>query len=287
MDGTKGLEPRTLGIGSLKIEVYRTREAAGTAAAVAAANSLRQLANGSSMVGVVFATGASQIETLRALTVMPGLPWNNVIGFHMDEYVGISADHPASFRHYMRERLTRRVPIREFHEIDGSDANPEMVCSNYTRLLELHPPQLCLLGIGQNGHLAFNDPSEADFQDPFDVKIVNLDSTCRQQQVGEGWFPDLEAVPRKALTMTIPALFRIPKLIASVPGSSKAHIVIRVVTEPISPLAPLRSCERIRMPPSIWTMSPPPNWTTCSLQSTNASRNCESSSWMLVGYRWR
>lgn len=229
---------RHLQAGTLRIEIHPSREAAGAAAAKAAARSLRELASRTPTVGVIFATGASQIATLHALAATPGLPWNHVIGFHMDEYVGVPPDHPASFRRYLRENLTGRAALRAFHEIDGTQPDLDSVCEAYVRLLRAHNPQLCLLGIGENGHLAFNDPAEADFNDPQDMKLVRLDTECRQQQVAEGWFPDVAAVPEQALTLTIPTLLRVPKLIASVPGPRKAHIVKRTLQDPISTACP-------------------------------------------------
>ncbi|HXJ97011.1 MAG TPA: glucosamine-6-phosphate deaminase [Terriglobia bacterium] len=231
-------EPRHFQVENLKIEVYASRKAAGEAAARAAAESLRQLAKQRAMVGVIFATGASQLETLHALTTIPDLPWNRVAGFHMDEYVGLPADHPASFRRYLRENLTSRAHLAEFHEIDGTVADPEALCREYAAILRSRDPELCLLGIGENGHLAFNDPAEADFSDPQDMKIVSLDAMCRQQQVAEGWFGNLGEVPPRAMTLTIPTLLRVPKLIASVPGGRKARIVRRTIEEPISTACP-------------------------------------------------
>lgn len=221
-------------VDQLKVEIHPDRAAAGEAAARAAVESLHELATRTASIGVIFATGASQLATLRALTAMRDAPWDRVVGFHMDEYLGIAPDHPASFRGYLREHLTRRVPLREFHEIDGAAMHRAETCTEYAKLLRTHDPQLCLLGIGENGHLAFNDPAEAKFWDPADVKVVSLDETCRHQQVEERWFPSLGAVPAQAITLTIPALMRVPKLIVSVPGSRKARIVSRTLDEPIS-----------------------------------------------------
>jgi glucosamine-6-phosphate deaminase len=222
----------------LKVEIHPDQVSAGRAAAQAAAQSLRQLASEQDSIGVVFATGASQLDTLRALIAIPDLPWNKVVGFHMDEYVGIDEGHRASFRRYLRENLTSRVAMRAFYEIDGSSPNPAAVCRDYAGKLRAAAPQLCLLGFGENGHLAFNDPAEADFNDPADVKVVTLDATCRQQQTAEGWFGSIVEVPANAITVTIPALFRIPKLILSVPGKRKALIVRRALTEPIATHCP-------------------------------------------------
>lgn len=218
----------------LKIEVHPTREAAAAAAAQSAAGSLTQLAKANDAFSVIFATGVSQLDTLQVLTQTPGLPWAQIRGFHMDEYVGLSTDHPASFRRYLRDNLTQKVEMKEFFEIDGTASDPEQACKDYAKLLRSANPQLCLLGIGENGHLAFNDPGVADFNDPLDVKIVHLDSVCRLQQAAEGWFGSLEEVPERAMTITIPALFRVPRLIASVPGPRKAAIVRRALQDSIS-----------------------------------------------------
>ena len=139
----------------------------------------------------MFATGNSQFDFLDALVLDDSIDWTHVIGFHMDEYVGLDADHPASFRRYLRERLVERVPIAEFHFIEGDAPDAGAECERYAALLREHPLDLCCLGIGENGHLAFNDPPVADFDDPLDVKVVELDEACRQQQVGEGHFPDV------------------------------------------------------------------------------------------------
>jgi glucosamine-6-phosphate deaminase len=225
---------RHLLVGTLKLEIHLTRKAAGEAAARAAAEELLRLGQLGQDIGVIFATGASQLDTLDALTSIPGLPWDRVQGFHMDEYVGLDENHPASFRRYLREKLTRRVAMRNFFEIDGNARDLNAFSRSYIDKLELAAPQLCLLGIGENGHLAFNDPSEADFSDPLAMKVVSLDNVCRQQQVAEGWFKRLEEVPRQALTLTIPALFKVPRLIVSVPGSRKAEVVRRTLAEPIA-----------------------------------------------------
>ena len=222
----------------LKIEIHPTREAAAAAAAQSAASSLKQLADARAEFAVIFATGASQLDTLQALTQTPGLPWAQIRGFHMDEYVGLSPDHPASFRRYLRDNLARKVHMKEFFEIDGTASDPEQACKQYAALLRAANPQLCLLGIGENGHLAFNDPGVADFNDPLDVKVVQLDTMCRQQQAAEGWFGNLEDVPERAMTITIPALFRVPKLIASVPGQRKAAIIRRTLEDAISTACP-------------------------------------------------
>jgi glucosamine-6-phosphate deaminase len=229
---------KRLQFGTLKVEIHSSSKAAGLEAARAAAKAMAELAQSRGTVGVIFATGASQLAILDALTSLPDIPWNQVRGFHMDEYIGISQDHPASFRRYLRERLTAKVQMKEFFEIDGEAPDPEKTSREYAAKLSSSDPQLCLLGVGENGHLAFNDPMVADFQDPSDVKIVHLDKVCRNQQVKEGWFSTVEEVPERAITLTIPALFRVPRLIVSVPGRRKAKIVRSTLDGPLSTECP-------------------------------------------------
>ena len=229
---------RRFNVGKLKLEIHGSPKAAGEAAARAAASELLRLGRSRDEIGVIFATGASQIETLASLTSVPELPWDRVVGFHMDEYVGLNASHPASFRRYMRERLTKCVAMHAFYEVDGNAEQIQAYCREYACAIERAAPSLCLIGIGENGHLAFNDPGEADFHDPFAMKVVTLDDACRDQQVAEGWFARRDDVPEQALTLTIPALLRVPKLIASVPGPRKASIVRRTINDPISTACP-------------------------------------------------
>jgi glucosamine-6-phosphate deaminase len=218
----------------LNIEIHSSARDVGKAVATYAADILRTLSKERESIGVVFATGASQLAVLEELVAMDNLPWSKITGLHLDEYVGISPDNPGSFRNYLRKHLIQKVKLRAFHEIDGSSSNPAKVCAEYSDLLRTIDPQLCLLGIGENGHLAFNDPGVADFEDPVDVKLVVLDATCREQQAAEGWFKDFDEVPRMALTLTLPAILRIPRLILSVPGRRKADIVRRALEEPVS-----------------------------------------------------
>ncbi len=225
-------------LGTLKLNVYPSREAAGVAAANGAAEALKKLSTSRENIGVIFATGASQLETLRALVKIEGLPWNKVLGFHMDDYINLPKDHPASFLRYLQKYLTEKVAMKEFTPIDGNAPDIEQTCRLYAEALRAADPQLCLLGIGENGHLAFNDPAEADFNDPKDVKVVHLDQPCREQQAAEGWFASANDVPASALTLTIPTLFRVPKIIISISGKRKAHIMRRTLLEPIATACP-------------------------------------------------
>ena len=237
METTKDMVA-SLTAGKMKLNIYPSKRAAGEAAALAVAEELRRLDQLHEQIGVIFATGAAQFDTLECLTSTPGLPWTRVRGFHLDEYVGLREDHPASFRHFLRQRLTQRVAMGAFFEMDGTAPDLEAVCREYMKQIHIAQPQLCLLGIGENGHLAFNEPAEADFHDPLEMKIVTLDLMCRQQQAAEGWFPTWQEAPERALTLTIPTVFRVPKLIASVPGPRKAQVIRRTVHDPISTACP-------------------------------------------------
>jgi glucosamine-6-phosphate deaminase len=231
-------EVETFQVEKLKIQVHPTREAAGAGAAKATADALREIATTRKAFSVIFATGASQIETLKALTTIQGLPWSQVDGFHMDDYVGLPLNHPASFRAYLEEKLVHKVPMHSFEYVDGLAPDPEKTCKSYADKLRAADPQLCLIGIGENGHLAFNDPGEANFTDPLDVKIVHLDEPCRRQQAAEGWFKSFEEVPKTAITLTMPRLFRVPKLIISVLGPRKANVIRRTFDDRISTACP-------------------------------------------------
>jgi glucosamine-6-phosphate deaminase len=183
---------------------------------------------------VMFASGSSQLGFLERLTADESVDWSRVVGFHMDEYLGIGAEHPASFRRYMRERIVDVAGPGEFHEIAGDAPDPTAECERYAALLRGAPLDLCCLGVGENGHLAFNDPPVADFADPLDVKVVDLDEACRNQQVGEGHFAALDAVPTRAITVTIPALLRARTVFAIVPEERKREPVERALRGPVS-----------------------------------------------------
>ena len=185
----------------------------------------------------MFASGNSQLVFLDLLVGMD-IDWVRVTGFHMDEYCGIGADHAASFRRYMRERIIDRTAIGAFHEIQGDAPDFDAECARYARLLADHPLDLCCLGIGENGHLAFNDPPVADFDDPLDVKVVELDAACRRQQVGEGHFATIDAVPRSAITVTIPALLRSDTVLAIVPEARKREPVRQALEGPVTTACP-------------------------------------------------
>ena len=199
--------------------------------------------NGSA--AVILATGNSQIKFLRELIALRGVDWSKVTLFHMDEYLGIRADHPASFRRYLRERVESLTRPRFFHYIEGDAPQPLDECQRYTALLQAQPIDLCVLGVGENGHLAFNDPPVARFDDPYRVKLVQLDDGCKGQQVREGHFASLESVPPYAYTLTIPTLLSAKKVVCLCPETRKAAAVQRALQGPIDtacPASALRTC---------------------------------------------
>lgn len=174
---------------------------------------------------VLLATGNSQIKFIEALIALGGVDWSRITLFHLDEYLGISADHPASFRRYMRERVENRVNPFQFHYLEGDTMQPLDECDRYKGLLQAQPIDLCCLGLGENGHLAFNEPSVANFEDTHKVKLVQLDLRTRQQQVDSNYFPNLEAVPQYAFTLTIPMICSAKKILCLAPEKRKCKAV--------------------------------------------------------------
>ncbi|MBB6671217.1 glucosamine-6-phosphate deaminase [Cohnella nanjingensis] len=217
---------------SLEVRVYPDRAALGRAAGADIARAMRELLAVRERIRMVFAAAPSQNETLEAL-VREELPWERVTAFHMDEYIGLAPDAPQRFGQFLRERLFDAVRPGTVHYIDGT-SDPETECERYAGLLREAPIDLVCLGIGENGHLAFNDPPVADFADSLTVKPVELDESCRRQQVNDGCFARIEDVPRRALTMTVPALFAGGQLFCAVPGRTKRQAVQRTLTGEIA-----------------------------------------------------
>jgi glucosamine-6-phosphate deaminase len=209
-----------------------------SAAAEQAAEVLRAAVRARGVAHAMFATGNSQLAFVEALVSRtPDMPWRDIVVFHMDEYVGIGADHPAGFQRWIRERIVAPTMPRAAYYVDGL-GDPAAAAGRYAEILADHPLDLCCLGIGENGHLAFNDPPVADFNDPLDVKVVELEAACRQQQVNEGHFPDTALVPAHAITVTIPALLRAAQVMAVVPDARKAEPVHAALTGPVSTRCP-------------------------------------------------
>ncbi len=216
---------------------FRDKLELGRFAAARAAAALRRAIASRGRAYLLVATGASQFDTLAALVHEPGVDWSRVTGFHLDEYLGLPASHGASFRRYLRERFTSRVGLQAFHEIDGEAPDPHAECLRLGALISAVTVDVALLGIGENGHLAFNDPP-ADFDTREPYRVVELDEACRRQQLGEGWFESMDAVPRRAISLSVRELLRATELICSVPDLRKAQAVRDAVEGPLTPLCP-------------------------------------------------
>ena len=189
-------------------------------------------------ISIILATGTSQFETLKYLVDSPSIPWDRVRMFHLDEYIGIAEHHPASFRKYLKERFISLVPdLHAYHLIDGEQENASEECSRLGTLIQQYPTDIALIGIGENGHLAFNDPP-ADFETQEPFLVVDLDQACRQQQVGEGWFNSMEEVPSQAISMSIAQIQKSGHLVVSVPDARKAFAVKKALQGPVSPDCP-------------------------------------------------
>jgi glucosamine-6-phosphate deaminase len=230
------------------IHVYPDKVAASKAAAEYAAGLLRVAISARGRARVVGATGESQMEFLRTLVASPGIAWENVELFHLDEYVGLSIDHPASFRRYMLERLIRPAGIRTYHLLDG-ETDPAATCRAVGAQLTSGPVDVIFAGIGENGHIAFNDPP-ADFETEEPYIVVNLDEACRRQQVGEGWFKTVADVPQRAMTLAPRQFLKAAAIVTLVPDTRKAEAIQRCLEGPISPAAPasiLRAHPRTRL----------------------------------------
>jgi glucosamine-6-phosphate deaminase len=218
------------------IKIFDDKISLGHAAAQQAADTIRRAVQREGQARLIAATGASQFELLEALTGIPGIDWERVEMFHLDEYVGMPADHPASFRKYLRTRLINKVGIKRYHLLDGED-DPAEVIRKVGDALKTAPVDLALVGIGENGHLAFNDPP-ADFETEEPYLVVTLDEACRRQQLGEGWFKNLSEVPQQAISMSIRQILKAKEIIAVVPDARKAKAVAACCEGEISPLAP-------------------------------------------------
>ncbi len=216
----------------MNIVICSDKQELGRRAAREGAEILRMTLMKQDRASIIVATGASQFETLSALVAEPNIDWSRVTGFHLDEYVGMPESHPASFRRYLKERFVERVPIGSFHYVNGEgldgggDVSAE--CDRLDLLIRAHSIDVAFVGIGENGHLAFNDPP-ADFETEKPYLIVELDEGCRRQQLGEGWFNTLEEVPRRAISMSIQQIMKSQHIVCSVPDERKAQAVRNAV----------------------------------------------------------
>jgi glucosamine-6-phosphate deaminase len=219
-----------------EIHVAGTAENAGLLAAQTGAALLRDAIARNGSAGIILATGMSQVPMLDAL-LQEEMDWARVTAFHLDEYVGITEDHPASFRRYLRERFTSKVPLAAMHFLDADSASPEDECKRAGDILRQTPVDVAFVGIGENGHLAFNDPP-ADFETDEPYLVVALDEKCRMQQVGEGWFAGLEDVPTHAVSMSIRQILHSNTVVCTCPDARKAEAVAATLEGPITPLTP-------------------------------------------------
>jgi glucosamine-6-phosphate deaminase len=220
----------------MQVKTYVDRRTMSIAAARHAARVLRETVDRKGRARIVAATGASQIEFLEALVGMPGVQWNLVEMFHLDEYVGLPAAHPASFRRYLLDRLIRPAGIGGYHLLDG-ERDPKLVAAEASRAIAAGPIDVAFVGIGENGHLAFNDPP-ADFATDRPYIVVSLDEACRRQQVGEGWFAALEDVPSHAISMSVRQILKAHVILCIVPDARKAAAVRASVEGSVSPMVP-------------------------------------------------
>jgi glucosamine-6-phosphate deaminase len=227
----------------MRIAIAQGVNEMGQQAADCGADFVRRAIAERGAANIVVATGASQFTVLDALVAMPNLDWSRVAGFHLDEYFGLPITHPASFRRYLKERLVSRVPMREFHYVDGESVDPQAECARLSSLIQTHPIDVAFVGIGENGHLAFNDPP-ADFETETPFLVVELDDKCRQQQHGEGWFPTLDDVPRQAISMSVRQILKASSIVCSAPDARKAEAVRNAVEGPITPDCPASILQR-------------------------------------------
>ena len=222
----------------MKIGIFDSKDDLGLHAAALGAEQIRRAIAAKGSSSIILATGASQFEMLNYLTKCSGIDWSRVKAFHLDEYVGISREHPASFRKYLRERFTDKVPsLGAFYSIEGDAPDTAAEVRRISALIETESIDAAFIGIGENGHLAFNDPP-ADLKTTSPYLVVELDERCRQQQVGEGWFSKIEEIPQKAISMSIPFIMRSQCLICTVPDSRKASAVAMALYEQADPLHP-------------------------------------------------
>ena len=219
----------------MEIIISNTKAELGEKAAITGAGLIRKAILTNGAANIIVATGASQFEMLNEL-IKQEVDWSKVTAFHLDEYIGISVNHPASFRKYLKERFADKVSLKKFHYVDG-ESDPHAECRRLGEIIGKHPIDVAFVGIGENGHLAFNDPP-ADFETDEPYLVVSLDEKCRRQQWGEGWFPTLDDVPDRAISMSVKQIMKSRSIICSVPDRRKADAVKAAVEEAVSPEIP-------------------------------------------------
>lgn len=220
----------------MRLRILEGRDSLGKAAAAQAAAAIQRAIDAKGKARIIGASAASQFEFLEALTSAPGIDWKKVELFHLDEYIGLPKTHPASFCKFLQDRLISKTGIVTYHFLDG-EKDPTEVIRQASEAISAAPVDVAFVGIGENGHLAFNDPP-ADFEIEKPFIVVNLDQACRQQQVGEGWFANMDAVPKQAISMSVKQVLKSKEILAVVPGPKKAQAIKACFDEPISPMAP-------------------------------------------------
>ena len=229
---------KTLKVDNLDVYVHDTRASMGDQVAYDFANYLRELQKKQDEVNIVFAAAPSQADFLDSLTREDGIDWSKVNVFHMDEYIGISIDEEQSFARFVKGFVADRLNVGKFYALNGKADSIEEECQRYTSLLRNNKIDIVCLGIGENGHIAFNDPGEADFWDAKDVKTVTLDEKCRTQQVNDKCFATIDDVPKYAMTLTVPALMRAGAMFCTVPSATKAWAVERTLKGNVDVMCP-------------------------------------------------
>lgn len=222
----------------LKVLVLKDRAELGQTAAAMVSDKIKELLSIKPEINIIFAAAPSQNKFLSALVADESIAWDRINAFHMDEYLGLPDNAPQLFSSFLKRSIFYRVPFKSVNCINGAAPNPEAECERYAALLKEYPTDIVCMGIGENTHIAFNDPHVADFDDAEAVKIVTLDMACRQQQVNDGCFAGIDDVPQYAITLTVPTLMRGKYLFCMVPGANKAEAVRHTLTEPVSELYP-------------------------------------------------
>jgi glucosamine-6-phosphate deaminase len=220
----------------VEFKIFADKNQLGAAAAAQAAAVIVTAIAERGQARIIAATGASQFEFLQALVGHPEIDWSKVEMFHLDEYIGLPITHPASFRKYLRERFIEPAGLTNYHLIDGQ-ADPQEVCRDLGKKISAAPIDVAFVGIGENGHLAFNDPP-ADFETEDPYLVVNLDEACRRQQLGEGWFPTFDDVPKQAISMSVKQIMKSRQIVCVVPDARKAQAVRDCLEGPIDPAYP-------------------------------------------------
>lgn len=224
-------------VDKLTVKISESREAMGALAAAEIRETILSLLNNREEINMIFAAAPSQNEVLASLLTYKDIPWERINAFHMDEYIGLPASDPRRFGNFLAEHIFNHAPFRSVNYIDSS-ATAEDECRRYTLLLQKYPTDIVVMGIGENGHIAFNDPGVADFNDPAAIKLAKLDEVCRMQQVHDGCFASLGEVPTHAFTLTCPTLVKATYKFCVVPATTKANAVLRTLTGPVSDSCP-------------------------------------------------